>query len=535
MVHTADELGSGSPITPLFSDYPVKQAVASPAHSDPYYVDGRHPTSDSLNLLFKSTSADAAVPEEISIVLGGAHPMPPQRQPSHGTPISRPKRFLEDTCSSPGSSVLVPTPSSPVTAQVPMSMFQQIELVISELSYSSKLLICIGGIYVFFLLQSISQQKMYQIKAVDTQFSFTFTLMASVTLTACILANVVFRLSSHNRCIKVQPASLFHAAHTSFTLWSSTDTKEHSRRDIIMQKLKELWSDRMAVDIILCASSFVVAKFTGWHALTLVDFPSQALSKCAKPVAVFIVAFFTKTQKYSFRQIVIVLWIVSSLFTFNMTKPYESHADVKSVIIGNMLLLVSLMCEGYTADRQDKLALIHQMSGLQMMEQINRSAALFVLPMAVVLELRGFIAFCWRFPQVIPLTVIFAATSAVGQVFLYASISTIGALQTSLVTTSRKLLTVLVSVVLFDKSLLPLQWAALCSVFAAVLTKTYLTFCKSRDVGNTGFGSRLMNMLPSSLRKKQKYHDEDQIEESDLDTDGVGGERRLSAELPLPC
>eukprot|EP00923_Selenidium_pygospionis_P048225 GHVN01083050.1.p1 GENE.GHVN01083050.1~~GHVN01083050.1.p1 ORF type:complete len:528 (+),score=50.18 GHVN01083050.1:147-1730(+) len=392
--------------------------------------------------------------------------------------------------------------------------------------------VCISGIYIFFILQGVCQQKLYQTKNDVASFHFTFTLMAGATMSGCLLARVLVRFSGRSRGDSEPPTSLWRKLIPLMKVLLGMSAKDHSRWQRLQAAWGLVWEGPMTRDVALCAFSFVLAKFFGWHALTLVDFPSQSLSKCAKPVAVFMVAQFTKTQKYTMNQIFLVLWIAASIFVFNVAKPRDTRSEIQSTIFGNVLLLVALVCEGYTADRQDKLALSREITSVEMMLHINEAALLLILPL-MLFEVRTLIEFCWMFPQVVYLLATFSIASSLGQVFLYTAISVIGALHTSLVTTSRKLLMVLISVVVFDKSLLPLQWAALASAFAAVCVKSTMGYFKHQGSEMPAIAAKVREMIPRPMRPSRKYHDEGSDTHDEIDTDDVGGQRRGSL-LRLP-
>lgn len=458
--------------------------------------------------------------------------------PSHGAMHSHPrKQFARSRSGSTSAGYAeVSDGSKDVGARRPSAEINR-----KALAQTVKALGCVAGIYFFFVLQGIFQQRLYQIKSDTTKFKFTFTLMASVTISASFVAKLASQISRrlesssstghhHQRTSPFRLSLAAVASSSVEQIWDNTGPKGHRRFHQLRARCAALWRVPAARDIALCSTSFVFAKFTGWHALTLVDFPSQALSKCAKPVAVFIVAFFTKTQSYSAKQIVIVVWIVASLFVFNMAKPYTSKTDVHSAVIGNVLLLVSLICEGFTADRQDKLAIAHSMTGLEMMEYVNTGAIFLIVPLVIALELKSYVEFCLWYPQVVFMTAVFAISSAIGQIFLYSAISLIGALHTSLVTTSRKLLMVLISVLLFEGTLLPLQWTALASVFAAVLTKTFMTYIKFNADSFSVFRTAA-NKFPSVFSDKGSYDDEEVEDCPDVEREDIGGSRR-DTELP---
>jgi len=232
--------------------------------------------------------------------------------------------------------------------------------------------------------------------------------------------------------------------------------------------------DRPALtEFILTALTLVLAKFASWHSLTLVDYPTQSLAKCAKPVSILLLSLWMGSRRYSLAEAVIVVWLVGSLGIFNLSK-VRNDGNAVSTLTGNVLLLISLACDGLTGSRQDKIATRCHFSSWEMMCCINFFSLIFAGIGVLVFEGAGLWAFTIRHPNVYHLVGLFCACGALGQGFTYIGIRTLGALHTSLITTTRKLFMVLVSVIWFNTSLRPMQWAAVVSVFAAVFAKTWL-------------------------------------------------------------
>ena len=80
-------------------------------------------------------------------------------------------------------------------------------------------------------------------------------------------------------------------------------------------------------------------------------------------------------------------------------------------------------------------------------------------------ELWRFGDFIGRYPYVISWIVQLSAMSAIGQLFIFLTITSFGPLACSLVTTTRKFFTVLFSVILFGNSLTNQQWLGTSFVF----------------------------------------------------------------------
>ena len=83
-------------------------------------------------------------------------------------------------------------------------------------------------------------------------------------------------------------------------------------------------------------------------------------------------------------------------------------------------------------------------------------------------ELWQFVDFVQRFPFVVSFILQFAIMSAIGQLFIFLTIASFGPLVCSLITTTRKFFTVLISVLLFGNSLTSQEWLGTAFVFVGL-------------------------------------------------------------------
>ena len=115
-----------------------------------------------------------------------------------------------------------------------------------------------------------------------------------------------------------------------------------------------------------------------------------------------------------------------------------------SLGIGETLLLLSLTLDGVTGAIQDRMRAESSTKPYPMMLKMNLWS-IAVLGAAVLLtgELFEFVAFVSRHPDIIKHLASFSLTSALGQNFIFMTISHFGPLVCSLVTTTRKFFTIL--------------------------------------------------------------------------------------------
>ena len=82
--------------------------------------------------------------------------------------------------------------------------------------------------------------------------------------------------------------------------------------------------------------------------------------------------------------------------------------------------------------------------------------------------------FIMSHPEVILNLLAFSCASAIGQLFIFTTITSYGPLTCAVFTTTRKFFTILVSVLLFGNVLLQRQWIAVALVFIGLSVDAYI-------------------------------------------------------------
>ncbi|KAF0993353.1 hypothetical protein HZS_2176, partial [Henneguya salminicola] len=133
---------------------------------------------------------------------------------------------------------------------------------------------------------------------------------------------------------------------------------------------------------------------------------------------------------------------------------------------GQILLICSLIFDGLTAALQERMNNSYKVTSSHLMFYLNFWATLILITVCAISgEFILFYQFCERSPIVLKDILSFSASSAIGQCFIFKTITTLGPLMCSIITTTRKLFTILVSVILFGNKLSLQQWAGVAMVF----------------------------------------------------------------------
>eukprot|EP01066_Platyproteum_vivax_P010503 Platyproteum_vivax@DN4703_c0_g1_i1.p1 len=234
---------------------------------------------------------------------------------------------------------------------------------------------------------------------------------------------------------------------------------------------------RMAI----LAASSVMGKIGGWHSLTLVDYPTQALTKCGRPVSLVVLGYLQHGKIYSFSEYMDAGWILASLIVFNLSKILSHKGTIRNTALGNLLLFMSLLCDGYTGSTQDWYIFARRMDQFDLMFMVNFLSASLCVPLVLLFE--GFEGVNWlvAHPAQTPLWILTCVLSAVGMATMYSGLNHMSMLSMALLTTSRKMVTIVITSFLLTaaKALTHTQWLAVFSVFACLCWKTYKKYSKT--------------------------------------------------------
>lgn len=176
-------------------------------------------------------------------------------------------------------------------------------------------------------------------------------------------------------------------------------------------------------------------------------------------------------------------------------KMAASSKESGSSLYGIFLLSINLLLDGLTNTTQDHVftspKTYTRFTGPQMMvaqnvlctvltsvyllaiPYISSNGTLhallpFPIPPSTENELTSAIGFLSRHPEALKNVLGFAACGAVGQLFIFYTLSRFSSLLLVTVTVTRKMLTMLLSVFWFGHSLSPGQWLGICLVFGGI-------------------------------------------------------------------
>jgi len=210
--------------------------------------------------------------------------------------------------------------------------------------------------------------------------------------------------------------------------------------------------------------------FMASQALAYVSFPIQAIMKSSKIISILLVSLILGVKGHTKSQYFCGFIITAGIVIFNLTEGGKKHGgDSETSFIGIIAILISLFCDGFLGTTQGEVKKKFNPSQWDQMESLNKWAGLICCTVAVVsFQMGGFVKFVVQYPLVIKDLALLAILGTFGQVFIFYTIANFSPLILSIVTTTRKFFTVLMSIVMYNHEVNLYQWMAIGLVFAGV-------------------------------------------------------------------
>nr|CCA16901.1 Drug/Metabolite Transporter (DMT) Superfamily putat [Albugo laibachii Nc14] len=196
--------------------------------------------------------------------------------------------------------------------------------------------------------------------------------------------------------------------------------------------------------------------------------PEKYLSICILCIGVAIFLVGTRNPK------------VSIIGTQNTSSSHFNQVEPRNLLFGMITLLVSLGCDGVTGAMEDQFFSTFQIGTFHLMYFVNIWKCCFA---AIGVILTGeFARVHESVESSVSTLLLLSASGALGQVFVFLTLSKFGALTTSIFGTCRKVVSVIVSVLYFGHILSQKQVAGLLIVFSGIGInwipfKTYFRWC----------------------------------------------------------
>ncbi|XP_065666868.1 solute carrier family 35 member B1 isoform X2 [Hydra vulgaris] len=305
-----------------------------------------------------------------------------------------------------------------------------------KMNENQKLIFCCFGVFFCYFYYGVLQERITRVPYGDAgeKFSFQLTL-------------VFFQ------CI-VNSAFAYAVLKTTY--------KKESQRD-----------DTSILLYILCSVSYMGAMLSSNMSLKYVNYPTQVLGKSCKPIPVMLLGVLLARKKYSLMKYACVIFIVLGVALFMYKDKKSSSAQESVTGYGEILLIISLALDGMTGVFQERMRRDYKSQPHTMMYGVNKwSTVILAIGMIWSGEFFGFLGFVGRYPEVLWNMMLFSIASALGQNFIFTTVSHYGPLTCSVITTTRKFFTILFSILFFGNPITSRQIVAVFLVFTGLTLDT---------------------------------------------------------------
>ena len=227
-------------------------------------------------------------------------------------------------------------------------------------------------------------------------------------------------------------------------------------------------------------SSFsnIMSSWCQYEALKYISFPTQVLCKASKMIPVMIMGKVVSGKTYPYHE-----YIVAVLLSFGTSLFLLSHGsghgqtERQTTVEGLFILLGYMIFDSFTSNWQAELFKQHEMTSVQMMYGTNIFSSLFTV--CSLIQTGGFfrsIAFTMRHPESMYDIFVLSLTSAVGQLFIFYTISSFGPVVFVIIMTVRLVLSIVLSCIIYQHVLAPQAIAGIVVVFGAISLRIYLRY-----------------------------------------------------------
>ncbi|KAK9116829.1 hypothetical protein Sjap_015776 [Stephania japonica] len=223
----------------------------------------------------------------------------------------------------------------------------------------------------------------------------------------------------------------------------------------------------------------------GIEALKYISYPAQVLAKSSKMIPVMLMGTLVYGIRYTLPEYVCTFLVAGGVSLFALSKTSSktiSKLAHPNAPLGYGLCFLNLAFDGFTNATQDSLTERYPktsawdiMLGMNLWGTIYNMVYMFGWPQGIGFEA---VQFCKQYPEAAWDIFLYCLCGAVGQNFIFLTISRFGSLANTTITTTRKFVSIVVSSLLSGNPLSVKQWASVAMVFSGLSYQIYLKWRK---------------------------------------------------------
>ncbi|CAH00731.1 UDP-galactose transporter HUT1 [Kluyveromyces lactis] len=247
--------------------------------------------------------------------------------------------------------------------------------------------------------------------------------------------------------------------------------------------LSKFWTSHTRDMAIISLSQAISAPLAA-YSLSYVDFLTYMLAKSCKllPVLMVHLIVYRTPIPRSKKLVVLLVTVGITIFTLDGHKPSMTENDVSessssSSLIGFVLLGSSLFLDGLTNAKQDKLfqKATYKITGAHLMFALNFFLIVWnVIYMVLVdrQQLAKGLKMLHADPEISRYLLAYACCGAIGQCFIFYTLEQYGSLVLVMVTVTRKMFSMILSIIVYGHQVTLWQWVGIVIVFTGVVCES---------------------------------------------------------------
>ena len=255
-----------------------------------------------------------------------------------------------------------------------------------------------------------------------------------------------------------------------------------------------------AKGLILVSLTSTLSSPLAYESLQHVDYLLYLLAKSCKLLPVMFVHKIFYGTKFPFYKYVVAGLVTTGVVLFSLSQSKKSkktaEASDEKLFLGIVQLLGSMLLDGLTNSTQDQLFKTKvqgnlrkrgiQLNGISLMCLLN--LFIFVLSFSYIMifryeaEFKYTINFIHHYPVVLKHMLEFSICGSLGQVFVFQILEKFGSLILITSTVTRKMFSMILSVVLFGHKLSYIQWMSIFSVFSGIGYEAALGYSQKKSI-----------------------------------------------------
>ncbi|GAV73230.1 UAA domain-containing protein [Cephalotus follicularis] len=223
----------------------------------------------------------------------------------------------------------------------------------------------------------------------------------------------------------------------------------------------------------------------GIEALKYISYPAQVLAKSSKMIPVMLMGTLVYGIRYNFAEYLCTLLVAGGVSMFALLKTSSktiSKLAHPNAPLGYGLCFLNLAFDGFTNATQDSINARYPktsawdiMFGMNLWGTLYNMIYMFGWPRGTGYEA---VRFCKEQPEAAWDILLYCLCGAVGQNFIFLTISRFGSLANTTITTTRKFVSIVVSSLLSGNPLSTKQWGCVVMVFSGLSYQIYLKWRK---------------------------------------------------------